>query len=751
VVHATPVSRPWRGAAAVAAAHAVLVMVLCWDMVLLGHVPYVRDVLFLYVPDFAFLATSLAQRVWPFWNPLIDGGRPVLFAYLPDVALVGLLGPLGAARVEVPLHLWWGAAGASFLARTRGHEFTPVWAAGAFYAASGYVLSCGNVFPLLQAAAWAPWVIAAGLRVARQDGWRPVVALATCAALQVGSLAAELIVQTGVLLLVLVAGRTTIRGWGRLAAAGVLAAALAAPVLLGARAMAVGTGREAGFSRAVTLSWSIHPAELPALVLPRYFGEMHTFSDAGYWGQGLFENGYPYFLSTYVGLAVAILAVAGASRRLALVALAGVAVALGAHGPLGPVVAAALEALHVRVPAKFLFTTVIAVVLMAAEGLERSRSGRRGAWILVPGLALCLIGLLLRGWPDAVATGLGGWTSLFRDPRAQLVVRTGWPGDFLGAGLLAAAAGLALWRGGRLAALAAAAAVADLLIAGAPLDPTVPPSFYSLRPPLQAVIDQARSEGTFRWFSYGAALTTGLEWRADVVARNRDVALFEIEMQSLTPRTQELAGLEGAFDEDRTSFAPLGSTLTADERRPSRFREIHPRLRAANVRWVLGYEPLPEDLVRLRASAAQPEVRQPLNVYEILDPWPRAYWVPTEEAAEGGPPAGMQAVVSYERVDPHTVRLRATTPPGFIVVRDGYDAGWHARRDGEEVPLRRVPVHGWALPTAGGTQTIEARFEPSWLFPSLVLAGAGLAAAGALAVRPSRAAPTEARPGPDPA
>src|SRR6185436_19324328 len=67
VVHATPVSRSWRGAAAVAVAHAVPVIALCWDMVLLGHVPYVRDVLFLYVPDFAFLARSLAQRVWPLW------------------------------------------------------------------------------------------------------------------------------------------------------------------------------------------------------------------------------------------------------------------------------------------------------------------------------------------------------------------------------------------------------------------------------------------------------------------------------------------------------------------------------------------------------------------------------------------------------------------------------------------------------------------------------------------------------------
>jgi hypothetical protein len=744
------VNRAWRGAALVAVAHALLVLVLCWDMVFLGRVPYLRDVLFLYVPDFAFLAQSLAQHVWPLWNPLVDGGRPVLFAYLPDVALVGLLGPLGAARAEMPLHLWWGAAGASALAHTRGRGSTGVWATGAFYAASGYVLSCGNVFPLLQAAAWAPWVIAAALVVGRGEGRRPIVALAFCAALQVGSLAAELIVQTGVLILVLGAGRIRGRGWARLAAAGVLAATLAAPVLLGARAMAADTGREAGFSKEVTLSWSLRPAELPALALPRYFGDMHTFSDAGYWGQGLFENGYPYFLSTYLGLVVLMLAVAGASPRLVLLALAGLAVALGAHGPLGPIVAAGLGALHVRVPSKFLLTTVIAVVLMAGEGLDRSVAERRRWWIVLPGLALCLAGLLLRAFPDTIAVALGHLASVFRDPRAQLVVRSGWPDDFLRAGLLAALGGFALWRGGRTAALAAAAGVADLLLAGATVDPAVPPSFYSLRPPLRAVVDEARSEGVFRWFSYGAAVTTRLDWRADVIARNRDRALFEIELQSLTPRTQELLGLEGAFDEDRTSFAPRGSTLTPDERRPARFREIYPRLRGANVRWILGYEPLPEDLVRLRAAAPQPEVRQPLQVFEILDPLPRAFWAPTVEALENGERAAADAVLSYERVDPHTVRLRGATPPGFIAVLDGYDAGWRARRDGVEVPLRRVGRH-WALATPGGTQTIEVRFQPRWLLPSLVLAGAGLAAAGALGLRPSRAAASAARPGPGPA
>lgn len=735
--------RRWRPALLVVLAHALLALALSWDMVLLGRVPYVRDVAFLYVPDFAFLARALAQGVWPLWNPLIDGGRPVLFPYLPDLGLVALLGPLGAARAELPLHLWCAAAGASMLAHVRGRGPMAAWATGAFYGTSGYLLSCGNVFPILQGAAWAPWVIAAGLAVLDRPGRRRIAALAVLSAIQVGSLAAEQVVQSAVLIVALGARRDDPRRWLRLAAAGLLSAVLSAPTLLGVRAMSAGTPREEGFGRASTMSWSLSPRELPAMAIPSYFGDMHTFSDAGFWGQAVFEHGYPYFLSIYLGPVVLLLAALGFSPRLALVALGGLLVALGAHGPLAPLVAAAMGALHIRVPSKFLLSTVIAVVAMAGDGLERA-AGRRGrAWVLLPGAILAVVGAALLARPEWTAALLARALSALQDPRAQSVIRGAWPGAVLRAAALALLGGLALWRGGRMAALAALAAVADLAVAGAPLDPTTTPDFYTLRAPLRAVVEAARAEGPYRWFSYGAALNTRLSWRSDLVARNRDLPLFGIEVQSLVPRAQELIGLEGAFDEDRTGFAPRGSTFGEDERRPGRFRQVFPRLRAASVRWVIGYDALPDDLVLLRAEVAQPEVREPLRLYELRDPRPRAFWVPGADAIDRGAQGG--PAVSYERVDPHTVRVRATTPPGLIVVLDHYDPAWRARDEAGDVPLVRVGAGSWGLPTPGGSRTIVARFEPRWPAPALVLAGLGLLVALS-AARPPRAA----RPARDP-
>jgi hypothetical protein len=732
------VTRAWRTIALIGAGHAALVLALCADAVLLGRVPYVRDVSVIYVPDLAFLSRALAEGVWPLWNPLIDGGRRTLFAYVPDVVLAALLGPIGAARAEVPLHLWWAAAGASMLAHVRGRRAPAAWATGAFYAASGYVLSCGNVFPLLQAAAWAPWVIAASLRACERPGSRWVLALAMLASAQVGSLSAELILQTGFLVLLL-APRPSVPGqWRRLALAGLLAAALSAPVLLGALAMASDSARAAGFGPGVALSWSLHPAELPGLALPRYFGDMHTFSDVGYWGQSLFHKGYPYFLSLYLGPIVLLLAALGRSLRLGLIAAAGALIALGAHGPLAPLVAAALGALHARVPSKFLLMTVIAVALMAGDGLDKA-AGRRRWWVLAPGLAMTMAGAALLAWPEAVGARP---SPSFPDDRALVVMQNLWPSAFLLSGLLALVAGAALHLGGRMTVLAAVAGVADLVVTGASLNPTAPPSFYELRAPLRALVEEARSEGPFRWFSYGAA-SSPLTWSPEVVARNRDRPLFEIEVQSLLPRTQELIGLEGAFDEDRTGFAPRGSVLTISERRPARFRDVLPRLRLANVRWVLGYEPLPEDLVRLRGAVAQPEVREPLLLFELRDPLPRAFWVPAE-TADGRtltpPPARGGATVSYERIDPHTVALRSSTPPGFIVVLDGYDPGWRARDEGGLIPLARAYGRYWRIPTAGGVRSIVVRFEPAWRAPALLLAVIGLATMAVLALRDRRRA-----------
>src|SRR5262249_46226024 len=113
-------------------------------------------------------------------------------------------------------------------------------------------------------------------------------------------------------------------------------------------------------------------------------------------------------------------------------------------------------------------------------------------------------------------------------------------------------------------------------------------------------------------------------------------------------------------------------------------------------------------------------------------------WVPGLDAADG-PAAGAAGVdVAYERVDAHTVRLRASTPPGFIVVRDRFDPGRHARDEGGMVPLVPVGAEAWAVRTPGGSRPMGARSGRAWRAPAAARAGLGLVVAIAMATRGRR-------------
>jgi hypothetical protein len=710
------------------------------------RVPYFRDISTYYFPNYVFLSHSLTQGVWPAWNPTSDGGAPFLMTYPIDLLLVLVGGARAAITLGPPLHLFLAMAGASLLARQLGARAWAAWATGAIYGLSGFVLSCVNLLPLLQAAAWAPWVLLAFLSLLAEPSGRKVAALAGLAALQASTLAVEIQFQTALAALILAPDGRWLkdRRLGRLAISGVLAALMAAPVFLGMRTVLAGTARASGFPVTEALHYSAGPMVLLEAVLPKLFGDVHAFSDLGFWGQPFYTQGYPYLLSLYLGPPVLLLAVRGGrATRLHLLVLLGVALGLGAYGPLA--LLPPQLALPFRHPVKFLFLATLGTSLLAGRALDvKGRAGGLArALFLVPGLLLLSASAVLRQSPDAPARLLGSLAPSLAAPSARGVAATGWPGAFEVTGFLSLGAGLLLGLGSPFSRGAAGLAVLDLLIVNASLNPLTEASFYDLRPQMRAAVEEASGEGLYRWFSYGVANSPGLVWNAEPALRGSDVWLYYMDRQSLLPRTHVLDRLEGAFDVDRTGWAPAGSTLPVPEVSPSFFRKHHARLRLANVRWVLSFSPLPGELVSARHELSFPELKEPLRMYELRDPLPRAFWVPRHEVEAdprrlrarledpafdprqtvllaSPPPAAPEASsvsaasprVDYERVDPHTVRIRSSTPPGYILVLDGYHPGWRATRDGVPVPLLRADDRAWALPTPGGDRVYLVHYNP---------------------------------------
>ncbi|HET9315945.1 MAG TPA: hypothetical protein VFQ51_10165 [Vicinamibacteria bacterium] len=755
---------PARSLLPVLAAHVLLVALLCADVLFLGRLPYLRDVSTYYYPDYVFAASALRHGVWPLWNPTAEAGAPFLMAYPVELAMLAVLGARRTLALAPPLHVLLAMCGMTVLARERGLRVTASWMCGAAFGLSGYLQSSQNLFELSHGASLAPAVIAAYLRCLRLPSRRRIALLAVLAALQASTLAGEVALQTAVAALILTPGLPSRRQWTALAGAGALAGLLAAPAVLGARALVAGTARAAGFAPSQVLGWSAHPAVLAEAVWPRFLGDPHTMTNVGYWGQGYFPDGSPYFASLYLGtLVLAFALCAGRSgARLWLLALLGLLLALGAHGPIGSLLLPVLS--HFRSPVKFFFTTTLALVLLAGQGLDAARgTARTRATIGLGAFAslLLVVGLALHLAPDAGLHAVRAAWSRLGEPDAVAVVRHLWPPALMKTGLLALLAASALWSR-RLAAVPAVCVAVDLLVTNASVDASAPASFYALRPQVAELLARAESAPGPRWFSYGAANSPGLHWSPALLLRNHDLPLFAVERQALWGRSKALDGKDGAYDPDRVGWAPAGATLTVAESRPARHRANHARLRQAGVRFVLSFLPLPEDLVTRLGEARLAEMAEPLLLYEVVDPLPRAYWVPDCEVAAPGSvrarlespgfdahrsvvlteqPSGRtcgtasagRSTVSWDRPSPHEVRLRAEGDAGYLVFLEGHHRHWLA--DGG-TPLMSGNGRYWVLPVEAGATTLRVRFHPPWLTAALWSLVLGILAVSALGLAP---------------
>jgi hypothetical protein len=412
--------------------HVPVVMALFAGLLFEGRVLFFRDLTGAYFPDYVFAERALRSGIWPLWNPTADAGAPFLLAYPMDLVLLLLAGAQRAMRFGPPLHVLLAMCGATVLARRLGASPWGGWAAGLFYGLSGYLLSCVNLLQMCEAAAWAPWVLAMVLAVARKPSPRRAALLALAAAVQLSTLSGEIVIQTAAAALVLVvaARLPTPRTLAAFAGAGVLAAGLAAPVMLGAKALIEGTQRASGFPASHAFAWSATPLVLVEALLPRFFGDVHTFSDLGYWGQPFFPEGYPYLLSLYLGPCVALLAAlagrkAPASRLWLLVAL-GVLISLGNQGPLEWLIRPVFR--QFRTPVKFFFLANLGLCLLAGLGVDRlaKGEGRPRGWIFALPASLLLGAVSLVAWPALPARTLGGLLPPLLDARSRWVVRAAW-------------------------------------------------------------------------------------------------------------------------------------------------------------------------------------------------------------------------------------------------------------------------------------------------------------------------------------
>lgn len=614
-----------------------------------------RDVVQFHLPLRTTFARLLTHGL-PEWNGWISGGQPVLSdpSYAAFYPLTWALMPLPVPwtiSLYALAHLALGAAGAWALSRRLGCRALTAALGAAAWTAGGVTVSCASALTLLGGAAWLPWILvrtdALRRAAAGRESRRAVGALAATLALALlngepvtafcGGLAAGAFA---------LAGRpvgAARRVPGRLAAAMLLAAALAAVQLVPALGRLADSGRADGLSFAQASSWSMPPLRAAELLFPRLLGDPARADDGLWFGWGLHDLDYPFFPAIYPGLAVLLLALAGLAARpipyrgaWLLMAAGGVLLALGRHTPVYALLHRFVPPFgSLRYPEKFLLLVAAALAFAATLTLERwlaeREAGRRGEGDLP--LALAGVATLLAG-------GAFAFVRLAPGPLAAwIAAHTGVP-----AGPRLVEQALALYRAETLAVLAIAATTLVLF----------------------ALLRRARPAAG----ALAAALL--LLVAGDLVARHRGLLpTLPVEVLAPPPVARDLEGVPGRIFATATFDRRPDLQALADAPRQRRMESRLARLEPwTAVLWGIPYA-LTEDFAvtftaplrrALRAARSLSTAQESERLYRLLGAWGAAHTVVRTD------PARIARAIADGRPLPAPATLR-TNPWALPLVR----------------------------------------------------------------------------------
>jgi Bacterial membrane protein YfhO len=327
-----------------------------------------------------------------------------------------------------------------------------------------------------------------------------------------------------------------------------------------------------------------------------------------------------------------------------------------------------------------------------------------------------------------------------------------------GAALLAAAwlAALRWARRPRASAVMAGVAVAELFLAHRHPNPVAPKALYTYRP---EAVDRVRQAPLPRVYAYDYSAREAGRAVPPLASAPQGWSLAAAQalaqQLSLTPATAGRWDLDTGWDLDYRGLYPhwlaqLAIALRKAEGTPLLVRLL--RMGAVTHVVALHQEGF-EDLVPV---AELPSWRAgPVRVFAVPGTLPRAYAVggvrhaadlaaveqilardfdPAREVIldDPGSPATAAGPVGDCRIverRPDRVRIEADLgAPGYVVLVDGFSAGWRATVDGRPAPLLRANLAFRAVAVPAGRHVIEMAYRPT-----AALMGLGLSALTAVA------------------
>lgn len=720
-----------------------------------------------FVPWQQFAFDELVAARLPFWNPLSGAGAPLLanyqtaFFYPPNWLHLFLPAHLALAIVGV-LHLVWAGWGMWLFTGTLDVPAFGRTVSALAYPFSGYIVARFGTPPMVQAAAWLPWLFWAVHRLIKRQNLRDVALLGIVAGMQLLTGHAQLTFYSlfaAGLYALWRAARTRKFAGLVLALVGVMFGVAIAAVQLIPTAELLLTSQRAGGIEDIDflLNFSYGPLRLLSQLTPHFFG---TPADGSYQGKGAYWED-----AAYIGLLPLVLAMLAFfvwlkrrdERHPSLAAVpfftslgfGAFILALGKHGPFS-----LYEFLVAKVPtfgmfqgpARWLLLTVFALCVMAGIG---TTGWGRGKWTFygarlaaAGGAGIVVIAILAPNFvPENEAlnaliravTALGSWTvgiaalTLAQpDPAWNVSPR--------------------LWQ----AAVILFVAV-DLVWAGQGLNPTVPAAFYD---PID--LPDALYSGRAYWFE---------DYRDFVAFNDADGKKGWFRFNDFTTARDNWQAVRRSMLPNMNMLDNIAYLNNFDPMQPGHhvryvnlIEELGP-VRAGSLLRAAGVN-------RIHGEAAPPGwVEDPTkpNHWLAPDSAPRAWlvpaakwftdqaaveaymlsseWDPTQTVLIAGPEPtpepgkGASGAVDIIEAVPQMVKLSVQSEAGgWLVLADTWYPGWYATVGGEPADSNRANLAFRAVwvPGRPGTTEVVFHYTPHWFLLAAAITFAGLATCGML-------------------
>jgi len=491
---------PWRGGRPgkrdllAAAGLAAATLALFSEALLGGRVFFQRDIHAYWYPVVESFVRVVSEGAWPVWNPWQSFGAPMLadpsyqVAY-PLTWLNLVLLPATVFKLHATLHTLLTGAGAYLLARGLGLGRLAALTGALVWMSAGPLLSLVSMPHHFASAAWMPWVLLALERALTRGTVGSSLLLGAAGAGQLLAGSADQAFFTALMGMArggahLLAGPgPTARRVGtvlRVGAVSVCFASALAAVQWVPTLSFLFEGQRLGTSTWGNLYWSLHPASLLDVLVPRLVSSLPLKTEAR---ALLFESREPLLNCLHLGVPSALLALLALleGRRRALLAAAGLAFfSLAALGRYTPLLVLILE-LEVppfglfRYPTKYLVPAALLWALLTAFGVEAwlgstgPRARRRLASLASVAVLLAAAAVFAAAWlhrqPQLLVSFLEpeGSAAAAGSAAAKLVTAGGL---FLAAAALMAARRLCpcapVWLGGALLVLVAG----DMILPG---------------------------------------------------------------------------------------------------------------------------------------------------------------------------------------------------------------------------------------------------------------------------------------------